>query len=101
MNTLAAYMTELPLIAILRGLRPDEAAGIGQALFDAGFRIIEVPLNSPEPLRSIVNLADRFGDLALIGAGTVLNPQAVDDVAAANGRLAQGAVRRPRPDAGA
>jgi 2-dehydro-3-deoxyphosphogalactonate aldolase len=87
MNTLAAYMTELPLIAILRGLRPDEAAGIGQALFDAGFRIIEVPLNSPEPLRSIVNLADRFGDLALIGAGTVLNPQAVDDVAAANGRL--------------
>jgi 2-dehydro-3-deoxyphosphogalactonate aldolase len=87
MSTLAAYMAELPLIAILRGLRPDEAAGIGQALFDAGFRIIEVPLNSPEPLQSIAKLADTMGNRALIGAGTVLSAQAVDEVAAANGRL--------------
>lgn len=76
-----------PLVAILRGLRPDEAEAIGGALIDAGFRIIEVPLNSPEPLDSIGRLARRFGDEALIGAGTVLDPADVDRVAAAGGRL--------------
>ncbi len=87
MTTLANHLAELPLIAILRGIRPDEAVDIGEVLFAAGFRIIEVPLNSPEPLQSIAHLASALGDRALIGAGTVLNPQAVDDVAAANGRL--------------
>jgi 2-dehydro-3-deoxyphosphogalactonate aldolase len=87
MSTLTAYLADLPLIAILRGIRPNEATGVGQALVDAGFRVIEVPLNSPEPLQSIANLADAFGTQALIGAGTVLSPEAVDEVAAANGRL--------------
>lgn len=78
---------ECPLVAILRGLRPEEAEAIGGALIDAGFRIIEVPLNSPDPLDSIGRLARQFGDRALIGAGTVLDPASVDQVAAAGGRL--------------
>lgn len=77
----------LPLIAILRGVRPDEAVAIGQALIDAGFRVIEVPLNSPQPLESIRRLAAAFGDRARIGAGTVLAVQQVHDVAAAGGTL--------------
>ena len=87
MSTLTGYLDELPLIAILRGVKPDEAIPIGQALFDAGFRIIEVPLNSPDPMASIANLAGAFGDRALIGAGTVLEPDAVEQIAKANGRL--------------
>jgi 2-dehydro-3-deoxyphosphogalactonate aldolase len=87
MNTLASCLNELPLIAILRGIKPDEAVPIGQALFNAGFRIIEVPLNSPDPMVSIANLSEAFGDRALIGAGTVLNTDAVDQVADAHGRL--------------
>jgi len=87
MKTLAAYLAELPLIAILRGVQPEETIAVGQALFDAGFRIIEVPLNSPNPLQSIAKLAEAFGGQALIGAGTVLRVEAVDQVAAANGRL--------------
>ena len=67
MNRLAGYMADLPLVAILRGIRPGEAVAVGQALFDAGFRIIEVPLNSPEPLQSIANLADTFGGAELPG----------------------------------
>ena len=80
-------MAELPLVAILRGIRSQEAAGIGAALLAAGFRLIEVPLNSPEPLRSIEILADRFGDRALIGAGTVMTPGQAREVVAAGGRL--------------
>jgi 2-dehydro-3-deoxyphosphogalactonate aldolase len=76
-----------PLIAIIRGVEPEEAEAIGQALFDAGIRIIEVPLNSPRPLESIGRLSRLFGDRALIGAGTVLRPQQVDEVAAAGGRI--------------
>jgi 2-dehydro-3-deoxyphosphogalactonate aldolase len=87
MMNLQTCLGELPLIAILRGIRPEEAADIGQALFEAGFRIIEVPLNSPGPMRSIATLADALGDRALIGAGTVLSAEAVDQVAAANGQL--------------
>jgi len=82
-----AAMLELPLIAVLRGLKPVEALAIGQALFDAGFRLIEVPLNSPEPLTSIRLLSERFGAAALVGAGTVLSVQAARDVVAAGGRL--------------
>jgi 2-dehydro-3-deoxyphosphogalactonate aldolase len=70
------------LIAILRGITPDEAEPVGEALIEAGWRIIEVPLNSPDPLKSIEKLQKRFGDKALIGAGTVLTPAQVADVAA-------------------
>ncbi|MFG1262736.1 2-dehydro-3-deoxy-6-phosphogalactonate aldolase [Xanthobacter aminoxidans] len=76
-----------PLVAILRGLKPDEALDIGAALVGAGFTIIEVPLNSPQPLESIRILADAFGDRALIGAGTVLTPEDVAAVKAAGGQL--------------
>ena len=75
------------LIAILRGVRPNEVLDIGQALFDAGISVIEVPLNSPSPLVSIEKLASRFSDTALIGAGTVLNPLQVADVQNAGGAL--------------
>lgn len=81
------YFRACPLIAIIRGVRPDEAEAIGQALFDAGIRIIEVPLNSPDPLASIRRLADAFGNRALIGAGTVLDPADVALVADAGGRI--------------
>ncbi len=85
-QTLAQAMGQLPLIAILRGLTPAEAPAIGQALVDKGFAIIEVPLNSPEPLQSIATLTRLFPH-TLIGAGTVLNAQQVQDVHAAGGRL--------------
>lgn len=78
---------ECPLVAILRGVRPEEVEAIGAALIAEGVRIIEVPLNSPDPLDSIVRLARRFGEDALIGAGTVLTPADVTRVAEAGGRL--------------
>ncbi|WP_158881556.1 2-dehydro-3-deoxy-6-phosphogalactonate aldolase [Rhodanobacter sp. L36] len=81
------WLEPLPLIAILRGLHPDEAVAVGTAIADAGFRILEVPLNSPRPLESIRLLADALGDRCLIGAGTVLTIEAVADVAAAGGKL--------------
>lgn len=70
------------LVAILRGITPDEVEAVGDVLVEAGWRIIEVPLNSPEPLKSIEKLVKRFGDRALIGAGTVLTPAQVAGVAA-------------------
>lgn len=85
-HTLAQALAQLPLIAILRGLTPAEAPVIGQALVDSGFAMIEVPLNSPEPLRSITVLTSQFPQV-LIGAGTVLNTEQVKDVHAAGGRL--------------
>ena len=81
------YLAECPLVAIIRGVTPDEVEAIGDALYEGGVRIIEVPLNSPDPLASIRRLADRLGDRALVGAGTVLNPQQVGEVAAAGGRI--------------
>lgn len=81
------HFAACPLVAIIRGVRPDEAEAIGGALLDAGIRIVEVPLNSPEPLKSIERLANRFGDEALIGAGTVLDPDEVKRVERAGGRL--------------
>lgn len=83
----AAAMAACPLVAILRRVRPDEVVGIGKALVSAGFRIVEVPLNSPEPLESIRRLATAVGDRALVGAGTVLDAGQVADVQAAGGRL--------------
>ncbi|WP_130617119.1 2-dehydro-3-deoxy-6-phosphogalactonate aldolase [Dyella amyloliquefaciens] len=82
-----AWLASFPLIAILRGLRPEESLDVGHALLDAGFRVLEVPLNSPEPCESIRRLVDAFGDRALIGAGTVLSPARVHEVAAAGGKL--------------
>ncbi|HEV2569092.1 2-dehydro-3-deoxy-6-phosphogalactonate aldolase [Sphingomonas sp.] len=81
------YFAECPLIAIIRGVRSDEAEAIGEAILSAGIRIVEVPLNSPDPLASIERLAKRFGDRALIGAGTVLDPNQVQRVADVGGRL--------------
>lgn len=86
-NAFAQWLEPLPLIAILRGIKPDEVLDIAQALVDAGFRIIEVPMNSPEPLSSIEKLSERFGDQILTGAGTVLDPAWVPEVAAAGGRV--------------
>lgn len=76
-----------PLIAVLRWIAPDEAEDVTAVLVDAGFRLIEVPLNSPQPYLSIERLARRFGDTALIGAGTVMDPDDVPRVGAAGGRL--------------
>ncbi len=76
-----------PLVAILRGLTPAEAPAIGDALADAGFTLIEVPLNSPDPFTSIRLMADRLADRALIGAGTVLTTDQVEQVAEAGGTL--------------
>jgi len=82
-----ARLGRCPLIAILRGLKPDEAEAVGGALVEAGFRIIEVPLNSPDPLESIARLSRTFGKDATIGAGTVLDPSDVPRVADAGGEL--------------
>ena len=75
------------LVAILRGIRPDEAEGIVETLIDSGFELIEVPLNSPEPFVSIERLCKRFGEDCLIGAGTVLEPADCARVADLGGRL--------------
>jgi len=87
MNELHDRLATLPVVAILRGLPPADAAGIGAALIAAGIRIIEVPLNGPGAQASIRALADAHGDQALIGAGTVMTPAQVGEVAEAGGRL--------------
>jgi 2-dehydro-3-deoxyphosphogalactonate aldolase len=80
-------LDECPLVAIVRGVTPGEAEAIGDAVYEAGIRIIEVPLNSPEPLKSIEMLAKRLGDRALVGAGTVLEAADVARVRDAGGRI--------------
>jgi 2-dehydro-3-deoxyphosphogalactonate aldolase len=87
MMSLQPFLERLPLVAILRGVTPEEAPAIGRALVDAGFAIIEVPLNSPEPIESIRRLAMACGRGALIGAGTVMAPADVETVAEAGGRI--------------
>lgn len=87
MTDLDNALNQCPLIAILRGLEPEEATAVGGVLLEAGFRVIEVPLNSPQPLESIRRLADAFDDQAIIGAGTVLRASDVGAVAKAGGRL--------------
>jgi 2-dehydro-3-deoxyphosphogalactonate aldolase len=84
---LGRRLAECPLVAIIRGVTPDEAEAIGAAIVEAGIRILEVPLNSPDPLASIERLAKRFGDTALIGAGTVLDPANVARVRDSGGRI--------------
>ncbi|MEE1657715.1 2-dehydro-3-deoxy-6-phosphogalactonate aldolase [Microvirga sp. CF3062] len=84
---LREYMAELPLVAILRGLKPENAEAVGHALVEAGFRIIEVPLNSPEPFRSIERLAKTMPKNVLVGAGTVLDPEQVNGIRDVGGKL--------------
>ncbi|HST45156.1 MAG TPA: 2-dehydro-3-deoxy-6-phosphogalactonate aldolase [Luteimonas sp.] len=86
-TTAGSWMSPLPLVAILRGLAPHEALEIGTVLVDAGFHVLEVPLNSPSPLDSIARLQDAFGDRCTIGAGTVRSPAMVDAVATTGARL--------------
>lgn len=80
-------LDELPLIAILRGVQPDEIVEVAGALVDAGIRAIEVPLNSPDPYRSLRRLCDAYGATCLCGAGTVLDPTQVERVHEAGGSL--------------
>lgn len=87
MSELLTRLEPLRLVAILRGLEPGRAVETGLVLVDAGFRAIEVPLNSPEPFESIAALAETFGERVLIGAGTVLTVADAARVAAAGGRL--------------
>jgi 2-dehydro-3-deoxyphosphogalactonate aldolase len=87
MLDLEAALARCPLVAILRGISPAEAEAIGTVLVAAGFTMIEVPLNSPDPLRSIATLSRAFADRALIGAGTVTTAAEVAEVKAAGGRL--------------
>lgn len=84
---LDAAMAVTPLIAILRGVRPDDIVAIADTLVEAGFTMIEVPLNSPDPLVSIAAISRRYPAPVLVGAGTVLSVEQVTDVAAAGGRL--------------
>ncbi len=93
--TLKHYLDECPLIAIIRGVTPGEAEAIGEAIYESGIRIIEIPLNSPDPLESVERLAGRLGDRMLVGGGTVLTPEQVRSVQAAGGRLVVSPNTRP------
>jgi 2-dehydro-3-deoxyphosphogalactonate aldolase len=84
---LSAALHQVPVIAILRGIRPDDAVAVGEALVAAGIRVMEVPLNSPDPLLSIAAMADALGDRALVGAGTVLHVGEVQDLARCGARF--------------
>jgi 2-dehydro-3-deoxyphosphogalactonate aldolase len=84
---LSTAFAACPLIAIMRGVTHDEAADHGRALYEAGFRIIEVPLNSPQPFDSIAAIRNALPADAIVGAGTVLHPSYVDSVKAAGGDL--------------
>jgi 2-dehydro-3-deoxyphosphogalactonate aldolase len=85
--TLDEALSECPVVAIIRGVKSDEAVAHGEALYAAGVRGVEVPLNSPSPLDSITALARAFSDRMIVGAGTVLRPEKVSQVAAAGGRI--------------
>ncbi|MFT3998215.1 MAG: 2-dehydro-3-deoxy-6-phosphogalactonate aldolase, partial [Asticcacaulis sp.] len=80
-------LAELPLVAILRGLRPDEAVDVGEALIAAGFKVVEVPLNSPQPFVSIERLVTALGERAIVGAGTVLTLDDVQKLSDAGGQI--------------
>jgi len=86
-SSLHRFLKPLPLVAVLRGITPAEIDAVGAALADNGFRILEVPLNSPDPFESIAHLAREFGEHCLIGAGTVLRVADVSRVADAGGEL--------------
>ena len=82
------WLARIPVVAIIRGVKPDEAAEIGAAIHEAGVGVIEVPLNSPDPFTSIANLAEALGDQCVIGCGTLVNLDDVSRVADAGGRIA-------------
>jgi 2-dehydro-3-deoxyphosphogalactonate aldolase len=84
---LKRHLDECPLIAIVRGVTPDDAEAVGDAIYGAGIRIVEVPLNSPDPFKSIEILSQRLGDRMLVGGGTVLTPDDVRHVRHAGGRI--------------
>ena len=86
-DDLASFLDPLPLIAVLRGITPEEIPAVGATLVTHGFRVIEVPLNSPRPFDSIRRLAADFGDRCLVGAGTVIDVADVAQVRDAGGRL--------------
>jgi 2-dehydro-3-deoxyphosphogalactonate aldolase len=86
-ETFGDWLHRWPLVAILRGIKPQEALDIAAILAETGFCIVEVPLNSPEPFASIVRLSKRFGNQMLVGAGTVTDPEQVPKVADAGGRI--------------
>ena len=105
MTTFASWLRKSPLIAILRGVEPREVADIAEGLIETGILIIEVPLNSPEPLESIRRLAAECGNRALVGAGTVMRSEDVDAIRSAGGKLivtphAQAAVVRRAKELG-
>ena len=79
---------ELPLVAIIRGVKPDEVVAIGEALYAEGVRLVEVPLNSPDPLVSIRRLSEHFGERMVCGGGTLLTVKDAEGVAASGGRIA-------------
>jgi 2-dehydro-3-deoxyphosphogalactonate aldolase len=87
MITLDEALAECPVVAIIRGVRPDEAVAQAEALYRAGVRAVEVPLNSPEPIESIRRLVEAWGDRMTLGGGTVLSVAGVDDVARVGGRI--------------
>ena len=87
MTGLSDYLAPLPLVAVLRGITPSEISAVGSALTEHGFRILEVPLNSPEPFDSIKRLAELYGERCLTGAGTVVKVSDVARVADAGGQL--------------
>lgn len=93
--TLEDAMAQMPIVAILRGIKPDEALDHVSALKDAGIRIVEVPLNSPEPIVSIRRLVEAFGHDMVCGAGTVLTAERVNAVAEAGGRIIVAPDTRP------
>src|SRR5262245_54759760 len=80
-------LREMPVIAILRGVHPKEGVAIAEVLWAAGVRIVEVPMNSPEPLESVSLLAGAFAGRLVVGAGTVLRRDGIDDVRAAGGHI--------------
>lgn len=86
-NTLEDWFERIPVVAIIRGVQPDEAVDIGEALYSAGIGIIEVPLNSPEPFDSIQRLSNALSDRCILGAGTVLTEENVTKVADAGGTV--------------
>jgi 2-dehydro-3-deoxyphosphogalactonate aldolase len=87
LNSWTEKLSEMPLVAILRGLTPEDAVDVSRVLVDAGFKIIEVPLNSPEPFEIISKIKEHFGDQIIVGAGTVLTGEAARQVHDAGGEL--------------
>ncbi|MBC2670623.1 2-dehydro-3-deoxy-6-phosphogalactonate aldolase [Novosphingobium piscinae] len=86
-DILTEALARCPLVAILRGIRPDAVEAVADALVETGFTLLEVPLNSPDPLDSIARIARRYGPHVAVGAGTVLTAAQAEAVAAAGGRL--------------